>query len=126
MRTNSKSHPVFTYLTEAISEEITGTLPERLQEVCRRFDSEVNHTYNKRRIPNLQTRFADWLMGLPSALNVEYRHHAILELAEKWGAIPGNATEKQQDRILQNWFYFAALKFFQLCKQNKVNTDFLH
>lgn len=124
-QTNSKNHPVFAYLLTTISEEFEGTTAERLQQVCEAFDKEYNYPDNKKRYPGLQNRFAEWLMGLPNALNVEYRHHAILELAKSWGSIPQNATEKQEDKILGNWFNLAAIKFFQLCKFNKVDTSFL-
>jgi hypothetical protein len=123
--TNRKNHPVFPYLIECISEELEGTTAERLLQVCKAFHSEYNFPDNKKRYPSLQLRFAEWLMGLPSAFNVEYRNFAILELAKKWEAIPQNATEKQEDKILENWFQFAANKFFQLCKFEKVDTSFL-
>jgi len=123
--TNRKKHPVFPYLESVVSEEFTGTMPERLKQVCEAFQSEYNYPDNKRRYPNLQLRFAEWLMGLPNSLNVEYRNFAILELAVKWESIPKDATEKQEDKIIENWFSFAACKFFQLCKFHKVDTSFL-
>ena len=125
MRTNSKSHPIFAYLEGVINSEFEGTTAERLQQVLEAFNSEYNYPGNKRRHPGLQNRFAEWLMGLPNALNVEYRNFAILELAKKWESIPQDATEKQEDRIIENWFNFAAAKFFQLCRFNKVDTSFL-
>ena len=124
--TNRKNHPIFAYLESVISEEFEGSLPERLQQVCEAFNSEYNYPDNKRRYPSLQNRFAEWLMGLPNALNVEYRNFAILELVKKWESIPENATEKQEDKIIENWFNFAAINFFQLCKFNKVDTSFLY
>lgn len=125
IQTSSKSHPVFAYLESVINSEFEGTTAERLQQVCEAFNSEYNYKDNKRRYPKLHARFAEWLMGLPNALNVEYRNHAILELAVKWGALPENASEAKQDKIIENWFSFAACKFFQLCKFNKVDTDYL-
>ena len=129
--TDRKDHPVFAYLESVVSEEFKGTLPERLQQVCEAFNGEYNYHDNKRRYPNLQDRFAQWLMGLPSALSVEYRNYYILEFARKWGALPSDfKNEKQKERaeekILENWFSFAARKFFQLCRFNKVDTSFLH
>jgi hypothetical protein len=126
VKTNSKNHPVFAYLLTTVSEEFEGTTAERLQQVCEAFNSEYNYPDNKKRYRNLQQRFAEWLMGLPNALNVEYRNHAILELAKQWGSIPQDATEKQEDKIIENWFNFAAIKFFQLCKFYKVDTLFLN
>ena len=64
--------------------------------------------------------FIDWLQGLPSCLNIDYENYKILELAKLWGSIPDNATEKQEDKILANWWNLIAVKFFQLVR--KYNT----
>lgn len=120
-KTNSKSHPVFAYLVDCIDEEITGTTPERLKEVLRRFKSEYCYPENLKRYGSIQNTFKNWLMGLPSAINVDFENYKILQLAVKWGGIPENATEKQQDKILENWFNFISVKFFQLCRFNKVD-----
>jgi len=123
--TASKNHPVFPYLISCISEEIEGTTAERIQEVLRRFEIEYNYPDNKKRYPNLQARFAEWLMGLP-CLQVDFYHFDMIKLAKAWGALPENATEKQCDKITENWFSFMACKWFQLCKFNKVDYSGLY
>lgn len=126
MKTTNKNHPVWGYIENAIGEEYQGeTLKESLQNVVDAFDSEYNFDANKRRYKNIQQRFSEWLMGLPSALEIEYRNFAILELAKKWGSIPENATERQEDKIIENWFNFISAKFFQLCKKQKVEYNHL-
>jgi hypothetical protein len=64
---------------------------------------------------------AEYYSGLPSICNIEYRHFAILELAVKWGSIPEDATEKEEDKILENWFLFIANKTLQLFRKYKTD-----
>ena len=124
MKTNNKLHPVFNYLLNSIDFE--GSNEDKINFVLNSFNSEYNQDYNKRYIPNLQTRFAEYLQGLPSCLNIVFSNYDILQLAKSWEGLPENATEKQEDKILSNYFNFMAAKFFQLCKQNKVNYSNLY
>ena len=61
---------------------------------------------------NMQKSFADWLSGLP--LDVDFENYRIIELAKEWGALPENSTERQEDKIIANWFRFIACRFLQL------------
>lgn len=124
MKTNNKLHPVFNYLLDSI--DFHGSNVEKLHSVLISFNSEYNHDYNKRYIPNLQNRFGEWLAGLPTAINIDFENYKILELAKNWDSLPINATEKQEDKILCNWFAFISVKFFQLCKQNKIDFSYIY
>lgn len=64
------------------------------------------------RFVSLQDRFADWLQGLP--FHLPFENYEILQTAKSWGSIPQDATEKQEDKILENWYHFMTAKFFQL------------
>jgi hypothetical protein len=61
-----------------------------------------------------QTAVMNWLQGLPSCLNIEFMNYQILILAETWGSLPPNASEKQQDKIIDNYWNFMAAKLCQL------------
>jgi hypothetical protein len=124
MKTNNKLHPVFPYLLNCIDFE--GSNVEKIQSVLIAFNSEYNHDYNKKYYPNLQKRFSEWLQGLPSCINVDFQNYKILEIAKTWESLPINATERQEDKILSNWFNFISVKFFQLCKQNKVDYSYVY
>jgi hypothetical protein len=90
---------------------------EKLQFLADCFMSEYCFRDNIRRFGSYQNTFAEWCMGLPSSFNCDYENHKILELAVKWGSITEQATEAQQDKILNNWFNFIAAKVMQLfCK----------
>jgi hypothetical protein len=98
---------------------ITVTDKDRVNFVMSCFQSEHCHEYNMKRWPNTQTRFAEWLMRLP-VLTVAFENYRIIEIAKQWGSLPADATEKQEDKILANWFNYMAAKFLQLhAKLNK-------
>lgn len=130
MKTNSKNHPVFAYLADQIPTvetilreygmTVEDTVSARLQWVINQFKSEYCYPENVKRYGSIQRIFAEWLMGLPSAYSVEFRNYEIIELAKQWESIPQMATEREEDKMLSNWFNFCANKFTQLCKFNKV------
>jgi len=64
--------------------------------------------------------FKEWIMGLPSSFNIEFSNYNILQLAKKWGSIPENATEKQENKILENYWNFITAKTFQLFNSYKI------
>ena len=92
---------------------------EKLQFVFDCFKSEVS--FNIARVGKFEA-FTDWLRGLPSGLgNLDFSNYQILRIAVDWESLPKNATEKQQDKILDNWFPFISNKFFIAARRNKVN-----
>ena len=96
---------------------------QKIDFVFNTFMSEYKYSINNGlsiRKVGIQTIFADYLAGLPSCINIEFRNFYILEMAKQWGSIPENATEKQEDKILSNWFAYIATNFFQL--KNKLAT----
>lgn len=68
-----------------------------------------------------QGAFREWIMGLPSSFNIDFENYKILQIAVKWGSIPADYTERQADKILENWFNFITVKTFQLFRKYKVN-----
>jgi len=61
-----------------------------------------------------QKAVMNWLQGLPSAVNIEFRNYKILILAKTWGSLPHGASEKQQGKIIDNYWNFMAAKLCQL------------
>lgn len=129
LRTNSKEFKtkVREYILSNIDGEPYGkelkTDKEKLQFILDCFSKEFYYEYNQKRYPNKVRAFAEYLMGLPTVFNVEYRNHAIIELAKKWGSYKdtSNMTEKQieryEDTILENWFSLIASNFFELLEK---------
>ena len=100
--------------------EVTTTDTDRVNWVMADFIRVANYPHNMRNIPNNQARIADWLMGLPGVIRINYTDYDIIELAKKWGALPDNPTDKACEKIVSNWFNYIAFKFMQLhTKLNK-------
>lgn len=93
---------------------ICETPQQKVNFVVSCFDSEYNFPDNLKRYPNQTARFAEWLMGLPSSFNVDFENYRILEIAIEWGSLTTNAAGSRKDRIIENWFNYIAVKFFQL------------
>lgn len=65
----------------------------------------------------------EWFQGLPSSCNIVFTNHDILALAVKWGSISADASEKQRDVILENYFNLMANKTAQLFNGYRVPKD---
>lgn len=79
-----------------------------------RFKSEYGHEIKRF---GLQKAFSNWLSGL--ALDIAFYNFDILELAKKWGQ--DTTTEKQQDKILSQYWDFMTNQYFKLFKEFKIN-----
>lgn len=87
------------------------TVAEKIAFLKATFESEYGWAVERQ---GLQNAVKEWLSGLPSSCNIEYRNHAILELAVKWGSLLEDYTEHRADKILENWFNFMASRIVQL------------
>lgn len=61
-------------------------------------------------------------MGLPSCFNIEFMNFEILNLYKSWYNIDV-LTEKQEQKILDNYWNFITVKTFQLFKKFKINQN---
>lgn len=122
MKTNSNEfrNNVYSYILSCIDGENYGielkTDKEKIDFVLNTFKSEYSHQM-KYHGSNIREAFAQYLAGLPSCINIEFRNYDIIQLAKNWGSIPQNANENQEDRIIINWFRFIADNFFRLEKK---------
>lgn len=57
---------------------------------------------------------AEWLKGLPSAINLPFYNYAILEFAVQTGSLEPDYSERQADKILENYWDFMANKIGQM------------
>lgn len=96
------------------SDQPLNTVGDRVRFLHDTFKSEYQWEID--RIGELEA-LKEWLQGLPSCLNIEFTYYEILKLAVKWGSIPENATEKQENKILDNWYNFIANKIMQLFRK---------
>lgn len=87
---------------------------EKLQYTFNRLKSEYGHEIKR---SGVFKACSNWLSGL--ALDIPFYNSDILKLAEQQGY--KTLTEKQQDKILSNYWNYMSNKFLQLCKKHKIN-----
>ena len=126
LTTTELNKKVFQYIIDNLptGEEYETQLnndTEKLQFIVNCFMSEYCYSANLKKYGTYQNTFSNWLMGLPSVFSVDFENYRILEIAKDWGSLPNNATEKQEDKILNYWYFFIASKFFQLCRKHKID-----
>ncbi len=113
------------YILNAIDGEGYGkefnTDTERLQFVADCFKDQYLFPDNLKRYGTYQEVFRQWLMGLPSCFNIDYENYRIIEIAKEWGSIPIDATDRQEGKILSNWFNFIAAKTIMLMGKHGIN-----
>jgi len=112
------------YIINSISsdnyDEDPKTSKEKLQFLKDRFINEYwNNNPQAQRLGE-QNAFKEWIQGLPSSFNIEFTNYDILKLAKEMGSLPQNATDKQEDRVLENYWNFMANKTFQAFKKYNI------
>ena len=124
LRTNSKKYlaNIQNYLINAVYTEDhkteATTDAQKIAFLMSCYDSEFNHKYNAIRYPNEQERFATWLAGLPSVLNIPFYPSKVIELAKKLQEVK-TYDKKTEQRICENYFNFMAYHILKL--NNKLN-----
>jgi hypothetical protein len=124
MKTNNKEfkNNVYGYILSCIDGENYGvelkTDIEKIDFVFNTFKNEYSYQI-KYHGSNIREAFAQYLAGLPTCINIEFRNYEIIQLAKNWGSIPENANENQEDKIIFFWFRFIADNFFRL--ERKLN-----
>tara|TARA_R100000963_G_C4606051_1_gene78067 strand:+ start:153 stop:548 length:396 start_codon:yes stop_codon:yes gene_type:complete len=56
----------------------------------------------------------EYLSGLPSTIDIPFYNYDILKLAKKFKSLPKNPTEKQEQKILDDYWHFVASKLIRL------------
>jgi len=112
------------YVIDSISsegyDEQPKTKKEKLQFLYDTFKDEYwNNNPSVQRLGETKA-FEEWIKGLPSSYNIEFSNYDILKLAKRSGSLPENATEKQEDRVLENYWNFISVKTFQAFKKYDV------
>lgn len=84
--------------------------------------NEADRPYNRKKLVSDQAIIADHIAGLPSYLNVAFTNYEIIQLAIKWGSISKNASEKEYQKILDNYFNLIASKLLQISRGYNVKN----
>jgi len=94
---------------------------EKIRAVEKIFYTEYGYLIN--RIGKLKA-LEEWLRGLPSVITIPFYNVEIIEIAKKWGSLKMNATEKQEDKILINYWRYMANQLLQLFNKKKLSDKF--
>jgi hypothetical protein len=119
LRTNSKKYlnNIQTYLIDSVNTEDAlhdaNKDAEKIAFVMACYNSEFNHKFNQARHPNEQTRFSNWLAGLPSVLDIPFKYDGVLKLAKQLQEVE-TYDKKTEDRICENYFNFMAYHILKL------------
>lgn len=113
---------VYPYILNSIdsddyNEGPMATDKQKLEFLYKTFRREYSHAIQQM---GAHRAFIEWMQGLPSSFHIDFENHEILKLAKKWGTLPANATERQEDKILNNWWNFLAVNTFKLFRKHKV------
>lgn len=109
------------YIIDAISTDgydvKAKTAKEKMQFLKDTFKSEYGYAIAQK---GEQGAMADWLSGLPSAINIPFEYSEIIDLAKKAGTLAQNATDAQESKVTDNYFNYMANKIRILFKKYKV------
>ena len=121
LRTNSKKYlsNIQNYLIDAINTDDhkteATTHAEKIAFVIACYESEFNHEWNQARHPNEQTRFAHWLAGLPSVLDIPFYNDDVINLAKRLQEVDTYPNEKNTTKnIVENYFNFMSYHILKL------------
>ena len=109
------------YILDSIDTESYGieayTIKEKIAALKETFYAEYEWRVDQ--VGEVQA-LADWYSGIPTICTVAFYNHDILDLAGVWNTLPIEHTEKQADKILDNWWNFIANKTAQLFNGYRV------
>lgn len=79
--------------------------------------------FNHKHTDNYQMRKAleEYLKGLPDYINLPSYDSEKIRMAINFGALPENATEKEKEKILNNYWPFMAKRIMVLFKKYDLN-----
>lgn len=127
MKTNSKEFTakINAYILDAISaegySETVSSDSEKLHFLASCFKSEFLFPANLKRYGSYQRCFAEWIQGLPSSFDIAFWNDDIVRIAKRMGSLPENATDKQEQRVIENWFNLVSAKTMMLFEKHNIN-----
>lgn len=95
---------------------------DKFRKIHEIFLSEYEHEIKR---TSIQKAFENWLRGLPTNFTIAFYNHDILLLHKKLTVTVKNLTEKEEDKILENYWNLMAFKFFSILRHLEKNEKFL-
>lgn len=102
-----------------LSDDYGETVQEQLESVAKGFIDWYS-PYERRRTPNVQQAFKEWLQGIPSQLYATPYHYEQRELLNTWlGAKDTNFTD---DVVAARYYHLIFREFNKLCTLNGITS----
>jgi len=113
------------YVLNAIDSEgyeVTAeTEKEKIEFLVKTFKSEYGYKENILYYGSIQKTFENWLMGLPSCFNIDFMNYRIIEIGKEWALLSQNATERQEDKFLSEWWARIYMQVRKLANKHKLS-----
>ena len=97
-----------------------GSTPNRVSKVqnfFKVFNDEYGYEIKKQGEYNA---LAEYMQNQPSSISLPCYYHEQIELAKEFGSIPQDATEKQEQKIIDNFYNFFTTYLLQLKRTMKI------
>ena len=128
MKLSQQTHDYYNnYLLESI--DFNGydlptpkTNKEKINTFFDVFKSEYG--YNVERVGEWRA-LSEWLSGLPSVIDIPFDNYSIIQLAIKAGSIDENASDKEKEKLLSNYWDFISNKLIVL-RNGHINRELLN
>lgn len=108
------------HIEEILSTDHTTDLQEQLQNVVNGFHNWYTK-YEQKVTPNYWDALKSWFMGLPSEINVEYRHFESSELLKQWIEVAGEVYKERKNEH-ETYLHLVSREFAALCRLHKIEV----
>lgn len=98
---------------------------EKINAFLDQFRDEYNNEYNRRRYPNPAARIGEYLQGLPTGVNIDYWHNAIVERLQSFGVrisyLRNGEWDSRTYNLINSWFAVCGERILQAARILGVN-----
>lgn len=122
MRTTNKAFKTLVqeHIIERLSDDQFTELHFQLNEVVESFYNWYCKNEQKR-TPNKYTAFQEWLMGLPSCINIEFMNYEIMMTLKGWFETVGDVyKERDSEKEVALYLHLVTREFEVLCKKHNI------
>ena len=109
---------IYKYILDCIDASDYGKNPqtdkEKIEFLFDTFQREKSYEIAR---AGMNKAFTDWLQGLPGCFNIEWENYKILELMTDLGYLSHDATEKQEDVVLEKYWRYMTMRCFALYRK---------
>ena len=122
VNTREVREKVWRYLLDCSGEHDLADDAAIAQHIADRFYKEYCFENNMGKMPNHHERLSSWLQCL--ALPVDHNYHKIMDkYADIHACEVSDFSDKQWEKLCEDWWKFLGLKLLQMFKHYKVNED---